>query len=125
MPDGLTISTPYDSHGEGGRVRKPMPSPRTSRTAAYVGQERGECAMRSSRRQRQPCCRSFAQGRDCDADTEDPISETRDDVIVGEAVDGADEVGLLAERVGTAGADANLHRQLDRADRGHERARGL
>jgi hypothetical protein len=39
-------------------------------------------------------------------------------VVVTEAVDGVHQVGLLAERVGTAGTDADLQRQFDRAHGG-------
>ena len=56
--------------------------------------------------------------------TEDSIAEPGDDVIVGKAVDGVDEVGLPTEGFGAAGADADFQGEFDRAHRGRA-ARGV
>lgn len=52
------------------------------------------------------------------AHAQDSVTEPGDDVVVGEAVDRVDEVGLPAEGIGAAGANANLQGEFDRADRG-------
>jgi hypothetical protein len=57
-------------------------------------------------------------GRDCHSHPKNPVFESGDDVVVREAVDGVDEVRLLAERVGAARSDADFERELDRANGG-------
>jgi hypothetical protein len=59
-----------------------------------------------------------AQGWNRSLQAEDSVAESGDDVVVGESVDGVDEVRLLAERVGAARSDADFERELDRANGG-------
>lgn len=58
----------------------------------------------------------IAQRWDRHAHAEYAIVDTRDDVIVHEAIQSMHEVRTATERVGAAGSDADLQRQLDRAD---------
>ena len=61
---------------------------------------------------------SRTQRRDRVAHPEDTVPEAGDDVVVHQAVDGMDEVRLLAERVSAARSDADFERELDRANGG-------
>lgn len=62
--------------------------------------------------------RSLAEGRDRYADTEDPITEPSDDVVMGQALNGVGQVRLLAQWIGATCPDADFECQLHRADSG-------
>ncbi len=61
--------------------------------------------------------RPIAQRWNTYVEAEDSVAKSGDDPGIREAIDGVDKMGLAAEGVGAAGADADLQCEFDRADR--------
>ncbi len=90
--------------------RRPRPIERVIGAPSFAGGALDKIAMYITHNARKLLHRSVTHRLDPLTHTKHAVAESRDDMVVRQAIDGVDEVRPLAEWVGAAGPDADFQR---------------